>query len=236
MISRLPILLAVSLLALAVAAPAVGQEGEATERAEPEQPLAADQEQLRELMFEARISTSRPNPSLSLWARDAGSAFSQWMARWMERALPRFTRLAAPFFEPAVMLLLALLSAVLLTFLARFALERWRYRRQAAAEPPARDLGAEGEPAAERDWEAELRRCLDGRDVTAAVEALWWWLAGRLGQRAEPSWTSRELIHRAHRRDLLPGVRRLDRMMYGAGRPEGGDVSRLWRDLREAVG
>ncbi len=230
-------LVAVALVAAALVAVApVLADDKALGVATPE-PRVADQEQLRQVILEARIATGRPKPGLSLWARDAGSAVSRWMAEWMERTLPRFARLAAPFFEPAVMLLLALLTAVVLAFLARFALERWRRRRQAAEEPAVRDLGAAGEPAAARDWEAELRRRLDGHDVTAAIEALWWWLAGRLvGQRAEPSWTSRELVQRAGRRDLLRDVRRLDRMMYGAGQPSTGDVGRLWNDLREDVG
>ncbi len=82
-----------------------------------------------------------------------------------------------------------------------------------------------------------MRRRLEAGDVSAAVEALWWWLAsGLVADRAEPSWTSRELVARAGRQDLLADVRRLDRMMYGAARPSADDVSRLWSDLREAVG
>ena len=73
--------------------------------------------------------------------------------------------------------------------------------------------------------------------MTASTEALWWWLAGVLvGDRAEASWTSRELVARAGRRDLLADVRRLDRLMYGAGRRRIEDVRDLWRALRTAVG
>ncbi len=211
--------------------------GTANPAAARPEPLAADPERLRRTMAEARVATGRPRPGLSLWARDAGAAFSHWMADWMQRTLPRYARRLAPFFEPAVMVLLALLSALLLAFLASVALDRWRRRRQAETEPAVRSLAATGEPQAARDWEAEIRRRLADADVAAAIEALWWWLASRLvGERAEPSWTSRELIQRAGRRDLRTAVRRLDRMIYGGGRPETGDVRRLWRDLREAVG
>ncbi len=249
---RLPPILLAAVLALAASPPADGQGGGA-EPAAPEpllaqqgdaaasdpagpEPLIADQDQLRQVMVEARVATGRPRPGLSLWARDAGAAFSHWMAGWMEQNLPRFARLWAPFFEPAVMLLLALLAAVVLAFLARLALDRWRRRAPAETAPAARDPGAAGAPAAARDWEAELRRRLERRDAAGAIEALWWWLAERLvGERAEPSWTSRELIYRAGRRDLLSGVRRLDRMMYGTGRTQTGDVGRLWNDLKAAV-
>ena len=68
-------------------------------------------------------------------------------------------------------------------------------------------------------WQSELERHLRHGDAAAATMALWWWLAGRLvGDRAKASWTSRELVHRAGRRNLIPAVRRLDHMLYGTGR------------------
>ncbi len=198
-------------------------------------PLAADRDLLRRSMVEARVATDRSRPGLTLWAQDAGLAFSRWAASWMERVVPGFNRWFAPFVEPALTVLLALLAAVLLVLLARFALGRWRQRAPATTSPAIQHLGdAGGRPA--YDWESELARHLESGDVAAAIHALWWWLAnGLAADRAEPSWTSRELVVRAGRHDLLAVVRRLDRMMYGAVRPRAGDVRRLWGDLREAV-
>lgn len=197
----------------------------------------ADRDLLRQTMVDARIATDRSRPGITLWARDTGIAFSQWIAGWMERVLPRFARGLAPFFEPVLMVLLALLAAVLLGFLARYALERWRRREGVAIPGSVQRLGAADEDTAARDWEGELRRYLAKGDVAASIEALWWWLASRLvADRAGASWTSRELVNKAGRRDLLTVVRRLDRMMYGAVRPSTDEVSRLWGDLREVVG
>ncbi len=197
--------------------------------------LEADHELLRQVMVESRVATDRSRPGLTLWAQDAGLAFSRWMAGVVERALPGFNRWLVPFIEPAMRLLLMLLVAVLLIFLTRYAFERWR-RRTPATREPVQHLGAAADAAAARDWEGELRRQLERGDVAASTRALWWWLAGCLvGDRAEPSWTSRELAAKAGRRDLSAGVRRLDRMMYGAARPQAGDVRRLWSDLREMV-
>ncbi len=198
--------------------------------------LEADCEMLRQTMLDARIATDRPRPGPALWASDAGIAFSRWLAEWLEHVLPGFTRLWTPLLEPALKVALAVLAAMLLAFLVRLAFERRRRARVRSPEP-VRVLDAAGDETAERDWDGELRLRLESGDVAAAVEALWWWLARRLvADRAAPSWTSRELIRAAGRRDLRAQVRRLDRMMYGAAQPEAGDVSRLWGELREAVG
>ena len=200
-------------------------------------PLEADRELLRRTMAQTRVATGRPTPGLMSWASDAGLAFSRWMAGWMERVLPGFSRRLAPLLEPAMMVLLALLAAALCVFLARYALERWRRRTRPVGQEPVEQLGPTTGPPATHDWAGELERRLGRGDVALAIEALWWWLAsGLVADRAEPSWTSRELVTRAGRRDLLAAVRRLDRMMYGAARPQADEVHRLWSDLREAVG
>ena len=86
-------------------------------------------------------------------------------------------------------------------------------------------------------WKAELDRHLARGDVTAALEALWWWLAcGLLPRDVDPSWTTRELISHAGRWDLTAWVRRLDRMIYGAEPPAVDEVRRFWGDLREELG
>lgn len=235
--SPMPARAVARLLATAVLAVCLPPLALATAPDDPPPPAqTGDREQLRQVMLDARIATDRSKPSLALWARDAGVAFSRWMSEWMERVLPGFARVAMPWVEPAMMILLALLAAILFALLARYAFDRWR-RRMPGPSPDVEPLAAAAKPAAERDWAGELRRRLANGDAAGGIEALWWWLASRLvADRAEPSWTSRELVARAGRRDLLAAVRRLDRMMYGAAQPSAGEVGRLWSDLEEAVG
>lgn len=57
-------------------------------------------------------------------------------------------------------------------------------------------------------------------DVTAALEALWWWFARSLCAAAvDPAWTSQELLARCGRPDLAATARVLDRLLYGSERP-----------------
>jgi hypothetical protein len=114
-------------------------------------------------------------------------------------------------------------------------LRRPRARRETGelaakpAPPPTAGLDAAG-------WRAELERRLAGGRVAEALEAAWWWLARSLaGDRVEPDWTSRDLMARAQRPDLLPLVRRLDGLTYGPRRPALDDVRSLIGRLEEAL-
>ena len=64
--------------------------------------------------------------------------------------------------------------------------------------------------------------------MAEALEAAWWWLARAVaGPRAEPTWTSRDLVRFARRDDLAEPVRRLDAMAFGPERPSADDLRRL---------
>lgn len=86
-------------------------------------------------------------------------------------------------------------------------------------------------PAAARDaaaWRAELERRLAEDRVAEALEAAWWWLARSLaGEKAEPDWTSRDLVARAGREDLLDLVRWLDIWAYGPRLPAAAELRGL---------
>lgn len=226
------LVLAAVLLALVPASPAAADE---LARAEP---AAADRELLRAVMAAERVETETPRPGLMLYLRDVMVVISRAMERWLGRVLPGLSDLAGPLANFALQLLGLALALVLLLALARY------LRRRLAARPaaPAPAAPFERLPVAGVDggsaeqWRERLHRRLGEGRVDEAVEALWWWLASVLVPRgAEPSWTSRELLGRAGRGDLLPLVRRLDRMLYGAARPSTGEVDGLWRALREAV-
>jgi uncharacterized protein DUF4129 len=103
-----------------------------------------------------------------------------------------------------------------------------------AAAAPAAPLDAAG-------WRAELERRLAEGRVPEALEALWWWLARSLaGSRAEPDWTSRDLVARSRRDDLQGDrlrdlVRRLDAFTYGPRPPAPDDLRALLGRLEETL-
>ncbi len=85
-------------------------------------------------------------------------------------------------------------------------------------------------------WRAELERRLAAGRTAEALEAVWWWLARSLaGSRAEPDWTSRDLMTQAGRPDVAGLIRRLDAFIYGPCRPALEDVRGLVARLEEAL-
>jgi len=134
------------------------------------------------------------------------------------------------------------LVAVAILLVLRVVVLRLRRRKKTGREDDGDALADLGIPAAARDaaaWRAELeRRLADGR-IADALEALWWWLARSLaGDRAEPDWTSRDLVAQARqdlRQDLRDIVRRLDAFTYGPRPPGVDDLRRLVGRLEEAL-
>ncbi|MEM9555496.1 MAG: hypothetical protein AAGC60_14665 [Acidobacteriota bacterium] len=205
----------------------------------PSQPAAAsggDSELMRRLLEQGEIDTRREAAGVGDYFFDLWSALYLQIARLLENALPGL----APWLRwldavlPWILGAFALLAVTLLT------VKIWRARRTA----PAVDVEIERPSMApERDasaWDATLRARLAAGDLHGALEALWWWLAGRLGAaRADASWTARELVTRSGRRDLLPWVQRFDRLAYGTRSMSREatddvsieDVSTLWHEL-----
>lgn len=234
---RAPVLL-FAVLAVLLRAPAFPEEGEL--RLEP---AAADREALREIVQAEDIRTAPERPGLVEYALDLGarlaSAIEDRLASYTPETLATLSRIVQAAAQVVFVTALALLTATV----ARALFDGYRRRRERdSAEDAFASLAA---PAADHPagrsreaWAAELGRWLDASDAAAACHALWWWLASALlpGAAVAASWTSRELVARAGRRDLAPPVRRLDRMIYGADRPGVEDVRRLWSELEEAVG
>ncbi|MEM7354977.1 MAG: hypothetical protein AAF657_29480 [Acidobacteriota bacterium] len=194
---------------------------------------SADRQQLRQILRDHPIEVRRPRPGVSLYVADAGNAFGRWIQQQLLAYLPSFASLANTRFEQVLKVLLAILALVLLAALLHFALRHWP--RRAQADPHVVPLTTQETRTDSPRWENELEQRLADGDAEAAVLALWWWLAERLvGDRAESSWTSRELIRHAGRKDLMPAIRRLDRILYGGDAPQVAAIRRLWGDLREA--
>lgn len=204
-------------------------------------PAPADREELRAIVVRHDVATAPERPGLAGYLRDLGHAGLDWLARGLDRLAPGFLArlagvalLAAQVFFVAA---LALLAALGIRALYDFVRRRRALASRAPPVVPAAGLPAPSAGRSRDEWAAELRRRLAAADVAAACEALWWWLARTLVPgTVEPSWTSRELLARAGRRDLGPRVLRLDRMIYGAVPPSVDDVRRLWSDFEEAAG
>jgi hypothetical protein len=100
----------------------------------------------------------------------------------------------------------------------------------AGAAPRRRDAAA---------WRREIEVRLAGGDVAGALEALWWWFAESLSATiADPvdsSWTTRELLVRAARRDLARVGVELDILLYGLRRPTASDVSASLERFEKSV-
>lgn len=128
---------------------------------------------------------------------------------------------------------------LLVVVIVRATLAWRRKRRQADTGSPEVIVEPEGHPDRDgeraRDataWRAELEALLAAGRVAEALSAAWWWLARALaGERADPSWTGRELLSHTGRRDLLPVVRRLEAFTYGGRRPAPAELARLADDL-----
>ena len=134
-----------------------------------------------------------------------------------------------------IAIVLAVLAALLI---GRLVLARVRSRARPKAEAGAVTAGA-GPAPLPRDaagWRAELERRLAEGSVPEALEAAWWWLARSVaGEKAEPDWTSRDLVARSSRPDLIPLVRRLDAFIYGPRQPAAEELRTLVVRMEEAL-
>ncbi len=200
-------------------------------------PAQVDQDLVQRIYRESAASAKPAGPTLSGYLADLALRISKTLRGWMMAVLPGLGGILAWLESWGwrwVVLGLALLVAGLLLWRL---LKAWAGPGGDGGERDLQPLGASGDgEAGALDWESLLEENLATGRVSAALEALWWWLAERLIPRgAEPSWTSRELVLVAGRRDLLAQVRSLDRMLYGAAPPEVGEVRQLWGQLREAV-
>lgn len=172
------------------------------------------------------------------------SSYLGEVARRFQRALldalsagARWLHVSPPVLRWIVAALAVLVAALLLWLLLTWA----RRRPRAAAPAPVAAAMAPVPPLDAAGWRAELdRRLAEGR-IPEALEALWWWLARSLaGSQAEPDWTSRDLVARAHRDDLKGDqlgalVRRLDAFAYGPRPPAPDDLRALLGRLEEAL-
>ena len=173
-------------------------------------------------------------PGIAQYLRDVGNTLGETLASWLSVRLGGLAGTTSHILVYVGYTLLGILVTVCLWLGFRFLLERWA--RPTRRDDSVRDLRPQAvTPSHQDSWETALRQALAAGDVGQAVHALWWWLAQSLGCGADPSWTSRELVQRAGRRDLRPHVRRLDRLLYSPRAPRLEEVESLWHDLRPLV-
>lgn len=196
--------------------------------------LAADPALVEQALREGAVATQRPAPGIADYGADLGAAVARFFIELLGSILGAVGgAVSADFLVDVLFGVLALAVAALLFLVLRWLLEKRRPR-------PVVELAPQGGPPAlppGADWEAEVETRLARGEARPALEALWWWLAGRIEARsAERSWTTRELVRRAGRKDLLRAVVPLDRFLYGAGEPRPSEVRDLFDTLRRRLG
>lgn len=186
---------------------------------------AAEQELLRNVMGATGVARSPAGPEPTGYFAALARAFARWLGKLFssQPGLADGLRIAvAAFAIAAVGLGLGLLAVAIL--------RRVRARR-GSVESAVERLGwtetPDGASALDRSgWKAEMESRLSRGDVAGALEALWWWLAAALtlDEPVDASWTTRELLVRARRPELLRSGAVLDTLMYGRRSPSAGDV------------
>lgn len=209
-----------------------------------EVPAAADRLLVEQALRESGAATDRPGLGAVDYFADLGQAFARLISWVIENLIDAAGgAVSADFLIGALGIFFAVAVLVAVFLLLRLWLRRPRPQRPVELAPGA----AATELAPGMDWEAEVEARLSRGEIRPALEALWWWLADRLADRpdgegrkkaAEPeaSWTTRELVQRSGRRDLLRVVGPLDRFLYSDSRPSAADVRGLLGHLRAALG
>ncbi|MEW6366904.1 MAG: hypothetical protein AB1714_19935 [Acidobacteriota bacterium] len=179
----------------------------------------SDKVLLEKVVTETGVETTPPKPAWTDYVALLVETLLRRLAEALDPLGRGITRLVS-YAGYAAAALLAAATIAGVTLAARFLIETLRARRKPVTAsvqvllPPG-----ESTPAAST-LRGMIEQRLGAGDVAGAIESLWWWLATMLvGAGADASWTTRELILRAGRKDLMPACRTMDRMIYGSARP-----------------
>ncbi len=195
-------------------------------------PATADRAVLDRVLAGSGVETA-PAPPDSSYLGELGAAVQR---AFIDALLAGGRMLNLP--RPVVYGIAVVLLGLAVLLLLRMVLARIR-----AGGPQGQEAGSvaagDGPAPALRDaagWRAELERRLAAGRIPEALEAAWWWLARSVaGEKAEPDWTSRDLLARARRRELAPLVRRLDAFIYGPRQPEAEELRALVGRMEETL-
>lgn len=183
----------------------------------------ADRDTLERLAQSTEVDTEAVQPGIGVWFDDATHAMGQW---WLELFADRLGSVSWFAYEGTLWVLRALF--VVLVVLAGLFVAR--LIRRPRTELPAGEVHrpkAESEPVpGAARWLRRMEECLADGDVRGASQALWWWVASRLGDDAlgdggpDAAWTTRELLHHTHAPGEMQRLGdRLDAMIYGPQMP-----------------
>ena len=185
---------------------------------------SADSDLVRRILAETGVVREPARPSVGGYV----SAWAEAIARWISdffSARPELAEGIVSAMELVAIGVVATAAALLIAIVLRRASRR---KTSAPGPPAAWSRIPEPAPASldRAAWRGELDARLSRGDVAGALEALWWWLAASLGMdvAVDPSWTTRELLLKARRPELLGSSARLDVLMYGRGAPSERDV------------
>ncbi len=186
----------------------------------------ADGEMVRRILAETGVATKPAGPPLTAYL----GVWIEAVMRWAAGLFAERPGLADGILSAA--LIIAILTVALALTLVALSIVR-RVRGRGPRGPSVPRLGwteiPEGAPPL-RDrlaWKAEIEARLARGDIAGALEAFWWWLASSLTLESDvdASWTTRELLVKARRRELLGLGSRLDVLMYGPRIPSPEDVT-----------
>jgi hypothetical protein len=192
-------------------------------------PLAyhtADQEMVRQILRETGVATKPAGPPLTSYL----GAWIEALMRWIAGFFADSPAIAGGILNAVVVI--AVIAVALALALVALAIVR-RARNRGPRAPSALRLGgtetAEDSPPP-RDrfgWRAAIEARLSRGDIAGALEAFWWWLASSLPLEADAdaTWTTRELLVKARRHELLGLGGTLDVLMYGPRAPLPEDVT-----------
>jgi hypothetical protein len=199
-------------------------------------PAVADHQLIERLFRETGAETKVSGPS---W-REYGSVVAAAIAERIDAFFSKLRIRQALWPRVLAWVLLALVLAMLAVILVRALARLWARRHSRPRETGAVvlvDGGTAAQEGRSRDaWRAEIEARLALQQIDAALEAVWWWFARSLTERAiDPAWTSRELLEAAQRGELRPQAAALDRMIYGPTRPGPHEVRHFVRRLEAAL-
>ncbi len=200
-------------------------------------PAEADTALIARLFEQTRATSRPPAPGWSEYARELARAGAEWLEALLA-PVARGLGARVQWLEYAAIGLVVVTLALLLFMLGRALVLSLRRRREPAGAPaaPREPAAAPGASKGPGYWRSEVDARLAQGDVKGALAALWWWLAAALVTRnVDATWTSRELLEHAQRRDLLPLARALDRQAYGPIPPGHDEVRRLAARMEGAL-
>jgi hypothetical protein len=195
----------------------------------------ADADLVRRVLAETGVVRKPPGPRLMAYFGAWGEAIGGWIAEFFAARPGLAGQIAAAVEIAAVAIVVAAGARLAVSLARRLA------RRSAPAPAPAPGWSqVPAQTSGRRDrlgWRQEIEASLERGDVAGALEALWWWLAASLLPEAavDSSWTTRELLMKARRPELLGLGAMLDVLMYGRRAASAGDVTACLARLEERL-